>query len=410
MLGSAFTSATNYTWLGELLPNGQFVPSFGAGDGTGRITACSYSAVLCNSNDYVNAVAIQPDGRYVVATGGDNELLRTTAKALALDTLESSALTVNNAGGTVTANAALAMQSSTKILAAGFGQYSSVVNKKIFGVVRLDSNLALDPSFGAMQDVQQTTFAGGAQLDISASDSEESVQRILLQPDGGIVLAGSGFDASTYYIETARFTADGLLDTTYGSNGATRLSWPQGTINNAGTALMDSAGRVVIVATATTTAFGVQGFLVARLDATGSGDIAFGDAFAGQGFSFNSNTQCQYLYADALTLDSAGRILVVGTCLAPSGTAYFALERLRGDGTLDTSFGASGFAFGAYADGNLFNVGYAIALDASGHPIVAGSTGLKTIERSGIARVTYDLIYTNNFETAPRGCLPPDCN
>ena len=38
LLGNASTTTSAYAWLGQLQANGQFVPSFGAADGTGRIT------------------------------------------------------------------------------------------------------------------------------------------------------------------------------------------------------------------------------------------------------------------------------------------------------------------------------------------------------------------------------------
>ena len=410
LLGTASTATSAYPWLGQLQANGQFVPSFGAADGTGRINGCSYYSVqLCNY-DYANAVAIQPDGRYVVATS--HHVFRTTAKALALDTLEGNAFVVNDAAGSVTATSALAIQSATKVLAAGAGRYSSVVDKSLFGVVRLGSDLALDPSFGAMKDAQQTTFAGGALVDISAGDAGEVVQSIFVRPDGRIVLEGLGYpaDGSTNYVEAARFSADGLLDTAYGNNGVAKVAWSYGSIYDVGAAVMDSAGRIVVATTGITSAFGVRGMLVTRLDASGSLDTSFGDAFAGPGFSFNSNAQCPYLYGNGAAVDSAGRILVVGSCMTSSGTTYFAIERLRGDGTLDTSFGASGFSLGAYVTGNTVNVGYSIALDASGRPIVAGGTGVSALDHAGVARITYDLIFTDAFEAAPRGCSPPDCN
>ena len=402
----------NSSWLGQVLPNGQFVPSFGASDATGRITGCQISSSLCD--DKPLAVAIQRDGRYVVA--GVNYLFRTTVNASALDIQESSLVTVNDVGGKVLAQT-LAMQSGTKILAAGRAYYSPVASKDVFGVMRLGSDMLLDTGFGAMKDAQQTTFAGGALVNVSAADSAEEVENILVQPDGMIVLAGIGNPG--LYIETARFTADGLLDTSYGNNGAARLSWSQGSIitnTEIGTftsSVMDSAGRVVIAATAVTTAFGIQGMLVTRLDSTGSVDTSFGDAFGGPGVSFNFNfqSQCTKVVAHGLAVDSAGRILVVGTCYnTASGPTYFAVERLRGDGTLDTSFGVGGFSLGTYANSYNSNVAFSVAFDASGHPIVAGGTGPSSVVASGAARLTYDLIYTSGFETAPRGCLPPDCN
>src|SRR5262249_42051205 len=155
--------------------------------------------------------------------------------------------------------------------------------------------------------------------------------------------------------------------------------------------------------------FTAQGvMLVARVTSGGSLDSNFGQD--NNGFATLSLPgTCSAINASAVDTDSAGRIVVSGDCYNYNGTTIivFAVVRLRGDnGMLDTSFGASGVSFGQYAAGSVTNDGGTIAFDASGHPIVGGSTATD----SGVSRLTYDLIYTNNFDLVPRGCLPPNCN
>jgi hypothetical protein len=148
--------------------------------------------------------------------------------------------------------------------------------------------------------------------------------------------------------------------------------------------------------------------LIARVTSGGSLDSNFGQDNSGFA-TFSQPGTCSAINARAVDIDSAGRIVVSGYCSSYNGTTItvFSAVRLRGDnGTLDTSFGASGVSFGQYAAGSVDNDGEAIAFDASGHPIVGGSSE----SDSGVSRLTYDLIYTNNFELAPRGCLPPNCN
>src|SRR5262249_60190863 len=67
---------------------------------------------------------------------------------------------------------------------------------------------ALDPSFGTSGTV---TTAIGAGDDIAFA--------ILQQPDGKLVTAGYGYDASVYDIELARYNPDGTLDTTFNGTG-----------------------------------------------------------------------------------------------------------------------------------------------------------------------------------------------
>ena len=47
-------------------------------------------------------------------------------------------------------------------------------------------------------------------------------------------------------------------------------------------------------------------------------------------------------------------------------------------------------------------------VDPGGRPIVAGTTdgaATSNIDEAAVARLTYDLIFTSNFEVAPPGCL-----
>jgi hypothetical protein len=110
-----------------------------------------------------------------------------------------------------------------------------------------------------------------------------------------------------------------------------------------------------------------------------------------------------------LAIDSAGRVLVTGICNVASGGSHFLVVRFRGDGYLDPTFGINGYSLGAFAAASIEDTGESIALDTGGRPIIAGSTSSGAGEAAGVARLTYDLIHTNDFENTPRGCLPPDC-
>ena len=83
------------------------------------------------------------------------------------------------------------------------------------------------------------------------------------------------------------------------------------------------------------------------------------------------------------------------------------MVRFNGNGTVDTSFGISGHGLGAFAALGTNESGLALTFDGSGHPLIGGYSkgGL-----SGLSRLTYDLIFTNDLETVSRGCLPPNCS
>jgi hypothetical protein len=115
---------------------------------------------------------------------------------------------------------------------------------------------------------------------------------------------------------------------------------------------------------------------------------------------------CYSVGVGDIALDSAGRIVVGGYC-----DNQFLVLRVRGDhGTLDSTFGFQGVSHGIYDATSTDDNVNMVAFDSSGRLLVAGKSTIGIVERAGIARLTYDLLYTNNFDPAPSGCLPPDCN
>ena len=426
LLAGAAQASIGYWWLGELLPGGDFVPTFGKSNGYGRISECQLRTCASGDDSFL-ADVLQADGKILVlsqaANGELGGVTRTTTQAHQLDTsvtggsgYVSATYPINSVQGSVLAIAhSIVVQPDGKVLAAGVGYYSQAVadsGYSAFGIFRLNPDLSLDTSFNAITDVNDVTFAGGAVIQVVPTDIDEVANTILLQPDGRIILVGIGTASATgsmLQLEAVRLAPDGSLDTTFGSNGAVALTWTGGAITYDGAfnAVLDRAGRILVPLVGVTSA-GVSGMLIARLNPDGSPDTSF--SVTG-GFVFNEDAACDSTLASALALDSAGRIVVAGTCTI-SGAAKIVLERVRGDNSaLDTSFGVGGYSAGDFVHGNMINAASAIVFDQSGRPVVAGYSAVNAdaAPMAAVARLTYDLIFTNNFDPMPPGCLPPNC-
>ena len=405
---------SNGWWLGEMTAAGQFVPTFGTSDGTGRITSCALG--FCGSLMY--SALPQTDGRYLVVSL--TELSRTTSQAHAFDTSGVSGGTgyvgndfpINNVQGYVGPSYGVARQADGTVLLAGQGTYSLADSVTRFGVVKLNADLSLDASFNAITDGMGVTFAGGALVRVDATDLGEAAAAVLVQADGRIVLVGVGEKASngTGYLDLARLNADGSLDKTFGfgAGGTAELQSPAVNVSySLLTAKFDRAGRIVVaMQTQATNGAPEAGMLVARLTADGKADSSFGNS----GFFYDAvgriGLGCTYVASNDFAIDSAGRIVVAGLC-----DNYFLVERIRGDnGNLDTSFGYLGASYGGFAANSTADVANAVTFDAGGRLLVGGSSTISGEQYAGLGRLTYDLIFTNNFESLPRGCLPPDCN
>ena len=419
-------------WLGEMLADGTFVPTFGNSNGSGRITGCQFSpyAPACIGLAPVYATFQQGDGKILVSSPG--QLTRTTGGAHLLDSSGvaggtgyiNPSFVVNNVQGGVTADQDVVVQPADgKVLAVGIGLASGIATAADFGVVRMNPDLSLDTTFNAVTNGLGVTFAGGQIIPFDLGSHNLDYARVVrLLADGRIVVVGlfntsEDFTSHTliYGLGVARLNADGSPDATFGGGtGKASMSWTGGGwVSNVllpAAVVVDRAGNLTVALHMALTS-PLNGMLVARMNADGSPDMNFGAS----GFAFNAAVaQCTTVPSVALALDSAGRVLVGGVCNSP-GVAGFGLVRLRGDnGSVDTTFGNNGVSQGRFDATSTEDGASILILDPGGRLFVGGysyptAAGANNYW-AGVARLTYDLIFTNGFETAPRGCLPPDCN
>jgi uncharacterized delta-60 repeat protein len=280
---AAINVGTNFTDFGVVryLPDGTPDPDFGVG---GKVTTdfgvdISGDGLPESGADVANAVAIQPDGKIVVAghahvprgvgLGFQNDFA--VARYLADGTPDPDF----GVGGKVTTTLSsetdlgqdVVVQPDGRIVVGG-----DTNNGDDFALVRYEPDgRSLDGSFDG--GIVVSDFGGG-----------ESIKGLALQPDGRIVAAGSSTaHGDTFDFAVTRYEANGTLDPVFGG------------------ALSDH-----LVTTDT------------------SGDIAFGHDFA----------------AD-VTLQADGRIVLVGRNTSDT-FSDFTLTRYATDGTLDEAFGTDG--------------------------------------------------------------------
>jgi uncharacterized delta-60 repeat protein len=208
--------------------------------------------------------------------------------------------------------------------------------------------------FAQVGSIDNTFGVGGiTTLNISSTDTGDTAEDIVIQPDGKIVVTGSVTDVGNYaYV--ARYNTNGTLDASFNSGGIATLS----ILELYGVALQPD-GKIVAVGTNST----VNGdFIVARLDTNGSLDAAFGTNGITQ-IDFGGNPDV----ARDVVIQPDGKIVVVGET-SPS-TFNMAIARLNNNGTLDTVFGINGLVtedFGFSAAANT------VALQADGDIVIGG--------------------------------------
>lgn len=180
---------------------------------------------LGGNQDYANAVAIDGDGKILVAGyANDGESL---AFMLARFNTNGSLDVAGFGGGTgvvltnfytgyLSMARAIALQPDGKILVAG--EAGHAVTGKDFALARYHSDGSLDEAFNYQSPcVIGQPCSGQAMLDFSRR--HDSVEDVVLQSDGKIVLIGVTDNSNDYDFALARYNSDGSLDTGFGGSG-----------------------------------------------------------------------------------------------------------------------------------------------------------------------------------------------
>jgi uncharacterized delta-60 repeat protein len=355
-------SATKTFTLTVRGPAGSVDTSFGGGPVITAVNA---------GEDYARAIAVQPDGKIVVA-GSTITSQQGSDFAVARYNRDGTLDADFNAGGKVTTalthltdeGYAVALQADGKILVAG--STTEGTNVQRFAVVRYNSNGSLDTGFGTSGKAV-TPFASGP----------DRAYAIAIQPDGKIVVGGEAtITGSGQDFALVRYNTDGSLDTGFGTGGKVL------------TAIKSAAGRDAINALALQTiggetrivaAGGDGDFLLARYTANGGLDSSFGTG--GKVASVFGSTIGS---AFAVTTTSDGKIVVAGY-----SSNDFSLARLTETGAPDSSFGTAGKVVTPLNASNA-DLATAVAVQSDGKIVAAGWVNAGASSAADFAVLRYD--------------------
>ena len=340
--------------------------------GEGKVTTdftTDFTTDLGAASASASAVAVQPDGKIVVAGERSSVFgVQTTAFALARYHPDGRLDLGFGTGGKVTTSfgddafafpLALALQGDGKFVAAG--GVSAATGLRGFALARYNADGSLDPAFGT----------GGKVVTELGENSYAAA--LALQPDGKIVVAGSSFDSGGGHFTVARYNPDGGLDVTFGTGG--RLITDFGD-NAAATAVgLQPDGRIVVAGG--TVSSGHVSFALARYAANGSLDPTFGTG-GKVTTDFGHGEE-----AFALALQPDGKIVVAGG--SSVGDSDFALARYSPNGTLDPTFGTGGKVT---TDFGAADAGAHLALQPNGKIVVTVNVFIPGNVRSVLARYT----------------------
>src|SRR5581483_4258477 len=279
----AGNSSTDDITVVRYNPDGSLDTSFGSG---GFATDPSAGGAT--------GIALEPSGEILVSSSSQFSVLAFTA-AGKLDTTfgTAGATSVDFFSNGGSANA-LTVQADGKIVVAGVANTDTPQTR--FALARLNPNGSLDPSFGS----------GGKALAHFSTSGADGANAVAIQPDGKIVAGGFGAGVKSD-AAIARFNADGSLDTTFATNGMFLQDLNGGGDDAVRSLVIQPDGRIVAAGFAAATGGFTSDFAVLRLNADGSLDNSFANGglrtidFAGGNDS-----------AAGVALDPAGNIVAAG--------------------------------------------------------------------------------------------------
>jgi uncharacterized delta-60 repeat protein len=183
------------------------------------------------------------------------------------------------------------------------------------------------------QGAPDPTFSGDGIAFRAAAGDQYAARALLVQPDGRIVIS-VGYGGAIGGI-LVRFNADGSPDGSFGASGGQALlpsSWP-----DTEALASDGSGRLLAAGTSSTpTQTNAQ---VLRYTADGRLDTTFGTAGIGSAWAAGDTSEAQ---VSSVAVDAGGRIVVGGWVLKRGFPQRFMLVRMTPGGVADTTFDADG--------------------------------------------------------------------
>lgn len=260
--------------------------------------------------DRNGTVIQQADGKLVVAGSDDVDsgfaLVRYDLDGTLDTSFSGDGKLITDMGASAQAQSVI-QQADGKLVIAG-------TSNSDFALVRYNLDGTLDPNFGS---------AGKLTTDLGVSSYDDS-RCVIQQADGKLVVAGT----SNSDFALVRYNTDGMLDTSFGSDGKITTDLGASSYDAAYSVIQQADGKLVVVGTSD------SDFALARYNTDGTLDTSF----SGDG-KLTTDFSSSYDDAYSVIQQADSKLVVAGRSGAISNSNDFALARYNVDGSLDTSFG-----------------------------------------------------------------------
>lgn len=339
---------------GAFAQAGTLDPTFG----TGGIVALATTTATA-----INAVAVQSDGKIVLAGAGPLNSNDSTPDILIRLNTDGSLDSTFGVGGVFTFNPAgfpegflsVAIRPDGKIGAAGGG---------FLQVVSVLSNGTLDPSFGT----------GGVTTQVSSAVADAA--SLALQSNGGVngeILVAFSCNGCGLPSQMVSYTSVGSLSQSFGTGGFANLimATPAQTIQMA----LEPGGKILVETGSS------QSFPPADVSGSPTGSLVRYDSNGKVDTTFGALGIVTVLAPQAFLPQSSGKILVAGGLPSTQAEAPgandigFGVARYASNGSIDKTFASGGAVITDFGTTAPFSSALALAVQSNGDVVAAGLAG-----------------------------------
>jgi uncharacterized delta-60 repeat protein len=373
------------------------VPAASAAPGTLDVSFGAGGSLRSNfggTYDWAYATAIQPDGRILAA--GVSDARGTYDFALARYTSAHDLDPTFGVGGVVLTDFghsydwayALALQPDGKILVAGVSDASG---SKDFALARYSPNGDLDRNFGH----------DGLVTEHLRSLSADIIHGLVIQPDGRIVVAGVTYeDVLTLRphgdFMVARYNPDGTNDLSFGIGGVTTTDFSGESYDEPYAVILQPDGRIVLGGYTNSgggpgVLFGAEQLALARYLPNGLLDSSFGQDGK---VVFDGGSLDERILALAPAPDGS---LLAGGYVNGEKRGDLLLARLRPDGSLAGGFGNSGLGFSVDDLGTYSERISSLVLQPDGRIVAGGQTAVANNADFAVFRYDSNGVFDPTF-------------
>ena len=370
--------------------NGQLDSTFGT---NGKVIIS-----IGNGESYSNAGLIQPDGKIIVAgtayNGSDMDfaLVRLNSDGSLDNSFGTNGKLITPVGLGYDYINSLAIQPDGKIVAVGSAAPDSSFIPA-FAIVRYNNNGSIDNTFGNNGKIishmgHLITYLGNVYYGVY---SYEYANAVIIQPDGKIIVGGDSYTHTGCYdyyggvycnpaFAMVRYNSNGTVDNSFGNNGKVVDSV---SLLYCSAAILQSDGKILV------TGYGgwaTNGFITNRYNSDGNLDNSFGV----NGKAITVIGQNNQSYASSIYYQPDGKILVAGN--TNFNTIHdFVVVRYNANGIPDNSFSNTGIA--VFHVGSQGSYDWPTGLALQGNKIIVGGN----ISHNG----TYSIVTVRLQDNAP---------